>query len=172
MTDETIDHYESDQKERPTFLTVLCVLTWIVSAYTILTVPFNYFFSSQVTASTFQTTINETMTQMAEDSPEAAEMMQGIMMAASDMLSRAIENAGLIATTDLLVAILSAFGAFLMFKLRKQGFWIYVTAKVLSLASIFAFLGVNVLTIGVVSFAGFIGLIMIVLYGINRKHMS
>ncbi len=35
MTDETIDHYESDDNARPTFLTVLCVLTWIVSGYTV-----------------------------------------------------------------------------------------------------------------------------------------
>lgn len=172
MTEETIDHYESPNQSRPTFLTVLCVLTWIVSAYTILTVPFNYFSSSDVTASTLQTTINDAMAQVAEDSPEAAEMMEGFMMAASDVISSAIDNAGWIATMDLLVAILSAFGAFLMFKLRKMGFWIYVGAKVLSLVSILAFLGVNVLTMGVVSIAGFVGLIMAILYAVNRKHMS
>ncbi|MCZ4407405.1 hypothetical protein O3Q51_01190 [Cryomorphaceae bacterium 1068] len=172
MTDETIDQYETNVEARPTFLTVLCVLTWIVSGYTVLTVPFNYFFSSDVTASTLQTTINDAMSQMAEDTPEAAEMMQGFMMAASDTISSAIDNAGLIATTDLLVAILSAFGAFLMFKLRKSGFWIYVLAKVLGLASILVLLGVNILTMGVVSIAGFVGLIMVILYGINRKHMS
>ncbi|MFT7346567.1 MAG: hypothetical protein ACI9CP_001019, partial [Cryomorphaceae bacterium] len=67
---------------------------------------------------------------------------------------------------------LSAFGAFMMFKLRKTGFWVYVLAKVLGLIAVLAFLGVNVLTIIVVSFAGFIGLIMAILYAVNRKHMS
>jgi len=172
MTDETIDHFENSTRVRPTFLTVLCVLTWIVSGYTVITVPFNYFFSSDVSASTLQTTMNDAMSQMAEDSPEAAEMMEGFMMAASETISKAIENAGWIAGTDLLVAILSAFGAFLMFKLRKTGFWIYVLAKVLGLISVLAFLGVNFLTMGIVSIAGFVGLIMVIMYGINRKHMS
>ncbi|HKK39187.1 MAG TPA: hypothetical protein VJ949_07205 [Cryomorphaceae bacterium] len=172
MTEETIDHYESPRQTRPTLLTVLCVLTWVVSGYTILTVPFNYFFSSEVTASTFQETINDAMAEMAEDSPEAAEMMEGFMMAASSTVSNAIDNAGWIALTDLLVALLSAFGAYLMFKLRKSGFWIYVVAKVLGLISVFAFLGVNLLTAAGVSFAGFIGLILIILYGVNLKHMS
>ncbi|HKL40233.1 MAG TPA: hypothetical protein VJ894_06115, partial [Cryomorphaceae bacterium] len=94
MTEETIDHYESPRQTRPTLLTVLCVLTWVVSGYTILTVPFNYFFSSEVTASTFQETINDAMAEMAEDSPEAAEMMEGFMMAASSTVSNAIDNAG------------------------------------------------------------------------------
>jgi hypothetical protein len=143
-----------------------------MSAYTILTVPFNYYFSSDVTASTLQTTINDAMAQMAEDSPEAAEMMEGFMMAASDIISKAIDNAGWIASSDLLVALLSAFGAFLMFKLRKMGFWVYVGAKVLGLVSILAFLGVNVLTMGVASIAGFIGLIMAILYAVNLKRMS
>jgi len=172
MTEQAIDHFESEKQERPAFLTVLCVLTWIMSGYIILTVPFNYFFSTDVSASTLQTTINDAMSQMAEDSPEAAEMMEGFMMAASETISKAIDNAGWIAGTDLLVAILSAIGAFLMFKLRKTGFWIYVLAKVLGLISILAFLGVNILTMGVVSIAGFVGLIMVIMYGINRKHMS
>jgi hypothetical protein len=59
-----------------------------------------------------------------------------------------------------------------MFKLRKQGFWVYVFAKVLGLASILVLLGVNILTMGVASIAGFVGLIIVILYAINRKHMS
>ncbi|MFT6996282.1 MAG: hypothetical protein ACJAQ4_000021 [Cryomorphaceae bacterium] len=172
MTEETIDHYESPNQSRPAFLTVLCALTWIVSAWVLMTVPFNYFFSSGESASTIQTALNDAMSQIGEDDAEVAEMLEGVMLATTDTVSSARDNAGLIATTDLLVALLSAFGAFMMFKLRKTGFWVYVLAKVLGLISVLAFLGVNVLTIVVVSFAGFIGLIMAILYAVNRKHMS
>ncbi|MFT6353173.1 MAG: hypothetical protein ACI83L_001900 [Cryomorphaceae bacterium] len=137
-----------------------------------MTVPFNHFSSSEESASTIQSALNDAMSQIAEDSPETAEMLEGVMLATTDTVSSAMDNAGLIATTDLLVALLSAFGAFLMFKLRKTGFWVYVLAKVLGLIAVLAFLGVNVLTIIVVSFAGFIGLIMAILYAVNRKHMS
>ncbi|MFT6174123.1 MAG: hypothetical protein ACJAZC_001784 [Cryomorphaceae bacterium] len=137
-----------------------------------MTVPFNHLSSSEESASTIESALNDAMSQIAEDSPETAEMLEGVMLATTDTVSSAMDNAGLIATTDLLVALLSAFGAFLMFKLRKTGFWVYVLAKVLGLIAVLAFLGVNVLTIIVVSFAGFIGLIMAILYAVNRKHMS
>lgn len=172
MTEETIDHYEGPNQSRPAFLTVLCVLTWIVSAWVLMTVPFNHLSSSEESASTIESALNDAMSQIAEDSPETAEMLEGVMLATTDTVSSAMDNAGLIATTDLLVALLSAFGAFLMFKLRKTGFWVYVLAKVLGLIAVLAFLGVNVLTIIFVSFAGFIGLIMAILYAVNRKHMS
>jgi hypothetical protein len=172
MTEQAIDHFESENQKRPAFLTILCVLTWIVSAWVIMSVPFNYYFSSHETASTFQSSINDAMSQMAETDPESAEMVEGFMMDLSDMLSNGIKNAAWIAITDLLVAILSAFGAFLMFKLRKPGFWIYVLAKVGGIASVLAFLGVNIVTMGAASLAGFVGLIMVIMYGINRKYMS
>ncbi|MGB6036363.1 MAG: hypothetical protein WBG42_08840 [Cryomorphaceae bacterium] len=172
MTEQAIDQFDSEKQERPAFLTVLCVLTWIVSAWVIMSVPFNYYFSSHETASTFQSSINDAMSQMAEADAESAKMVEGFMMAASDMISNGIKNAGWIAITDLLVAILSALGAFLMFKLRKPGFWLYVVAKVVGVASVLAFLGVNIVTMGAASLAGFVGLIMVIMYGVNRKYMS
>jgi TctA family transporter len=108
---------------------------------------------------------------MAEEDPDAAKMMEGFMKSASDMVSKAIENAGWIASFELIVALLSAFGAFLMFRLRKTGFWIYLVAKVLGILTILLFMGVNILTVSIASFALFVGLIMIVLYAVNLKHM-
>jgi len=172
MTEETIDHYESPHQTRPTFLTVLCVFTWVFSGYTILTVPFEYFLASEVDVSSTRNDLNDMMAEIAEDDPKIAEMLEGFIRGASQMISNGIENAGWIATMGVLVAILSAFGAFLMFKLRKLGFWVYVIAKILGLISILAFLGVNIFTLAYLSFAGFIGLILIILYGVNLKHMS
>jgi len=172
MTEETIDHYAKPQPSRPAFLVVLCVLTWIVSAWVLVTAPFNYFFSNSQSASTLQTTLNDAMMEIAEEDPNTAQMLEGFMTSVSETVSKQIEFAGWIALTDILVAILSAQGAFFMFKLRKTGFLIYVGAKILSLISILAFVGVNLLTMGMVTIGGFVGLIMVVLYAVNRKHMS
>lgn len=172
MTEETIDHYAKPQPSRPAFLVVLCVLTWIVSAWVLVTAPFNYFFSNSESASTLQTTLNDAMMEIAEEDPNTAQMLEGFMTSVSETVSKQIEFAGWIALTDILVAILSALGAFFMFKLRKTGFLIYVGAKILSLISILAFVGVNILTMGMVTIGGFVGLIMVVLYAVNRKHMS
>lgn len=172
MTEETIDHYPSHSQKRPAFLVVLCVLTWIVSAFTLLMSPINYFFSSQAESSTFQSLMNEMMMEIARESPEAADMMEGVMMAATEMMTNSIENAGLIVFSAVLVALLSAFGAYRMFQLKKQGFWIYITAKGIGLITPIIFLGANILVFLGLAFSAFIGLIMVVLYAVNLKRMS
>lgn len=172
MTEESIDYDPTSEDKRPTFITVLCILTWVVSAYYVFTVPFEYFFSSGMDADTLQSTINDMMSSMADEDPEAAKVMEGFMRAASDMVAKSIENAGWIASFEILVALLSALGAYMMFNLRKQGFWLYVFAKVLGILTILIFMGVNILTASVASFALFVGLIMVALYAINLKHMS
>lgn len=172
MAEEIIDQYQAPNHKRPALLSVMCVLTWIVSAYILLTVPFNYFFSTEVNSTAIQSIMNEAMASMAEEDPEIAKMMEGFMLAASNVISNALDNAGWIATTDVLVALLSAFGAYLMFSMKKMGFWLYLGAKVASLISVLAFLGINVLTIGIVSIAAFIGAIVVVLYAVNLKRME
>lgn len=171
MSEETVDHPESTQKKRPTLLMVLCILTWVVSAYYVLTVPFEYFFSSEMDPETFQSTINDTMSEMADQDPEVAKMMEKFMKAASQTVSKSIENAGWIAAGEIIVALLSALGAFMMFNLRKIGFWIYVVAKILGILSVLLFMGTNVLTASLASFALFVSLIMVVLYAVNLKRM-
>jgi len=171
MNEESIDYDGKTESKRPTLLTVLCILTWVVSAYYIFTVPFEYFFSSGMDPGQLQSTINDAMTSMAEEDPEAAEFMEGFMKAASDMIAKSLENAGWIASFEILVTLLSAFGAYLMFSLRKSGFWIYTFAKVLGILTVLIFMGVNILTVSVASFALFVGLIMIALYAVNLKHM-
>jgi hypothetical protein len=170
MTDQTVDQIPA-QKKRPTLLTVLCILTWVVSAYYIITTPFDYFFSDSIDQSTVQQMFTEMMEQMDQESPEAAEMMEGIMKSAAQMLLIAFDNAGWLALFAIIVAGLSAFGAYLMWNLRKTGFYVYVAAKIIGLIVPLVFLGVNLITMAVVAFGLFIGLIFIVLYAVNLKHM-
>ena len=172
MSEETVDYIDESAAKRPTFLTVLCILTWVVATYYVLTVPFSYFFSSAVDQSTFQTMMNEAMSSMDEQDPAAAEMVEGFMSAASETVSKQLENAGWIALTEMITALLSAFGAFLMWKLRKTGFWIYMMAKIIGLLSIALFLGVNMLTVMAMSFVFFIGLIFVIMYAVNLKYMT
>ena len=115
---------------------------------------------------------NDAMLEMGENDPDVAELFEPFMDTFAAVVSNSIENAGMIFTTDMLIAVLSAFGAFFMFRLKKQGFWIYLSAKVASLISVFIFIGVNVASVIWASFGGFIGLIVIALYAINLKRMK
>lgn len=171
MSEETIDYGEAKSKQRPTLLLVLCILTWVVSAYYLFTVPIEYFLSGGVDGAEAQSTINEMMEEMADEDPEIARMMEGFMRSASQTVSKSIENAGWIAAMQLLVALLSALGAYFMFNLRKIGFWVYLLAKVIGILYLFIFIGINMLTAAWASMALFVSLIMIVLYAINLKRM-
>ena len=172
MKDETIDNWEPEVNARPSLLTELCIFTWLVSAYTLFTAPVSYFFTSSMESEQTMTEFNDAMAEMGEDDPEVAKFFEPFMDTFATVASNSLENAGMIFATDMLIAILSAFGAFFMFRLKKQGFWIYLSAKVVSLLSVFVFIGVNVASVMWVSFGSFIGLIVVALYAINLKHMN
>jgi len=172
MNDDTIDSWEPEGKNRPSFLTVLCIFTWLVSALTLITAPSSYFVSSDFNSSESTSTYNEMMMQISEDDAEMAKFFEPFISAFASVATNSIKNAGAILGTDILTALLSAIGAFFMFKLRKQGFWIYLGAKVLSLASVFLFLGVNIATVSIVAFSGFVGLIFVAFYAMNLKFMA
>jgi hypothetical protein len=172
MNDEAIDAPNSIESRRPTLLTVLCILTWLVSAYTFFSAPFGYFMSSGLDEQELNSSFADIMNEMAEEDPKVARMIEPYLVQIGEFVSRVAQNSGKITLTDMFTALLSAFGAFLMFRLRKMGFWIYLGAKVISLISILIFAGVNFFTIGVVVLSGFISLIVAVLYMINLKHMA
>jgi len=171
MNDETIDYTESQQEVRPTLLTVMCVLTWVYGAYVLLTAPFNFFIAGDAESQNMSAYVNEVFSQALEEDPEGGEMMETLASAMNETLTNTFENVAWLATSDILGALLSSLGAFMMFRLKKRGFWIYVGTKVLGIILLLTFLGTNILTYIVVAFVIFFDLILSVLYAVNLRYM-
>ena len=69
--------------------------------------------------------------------------------------------------------ILTLAGGILMFRLRKSGFWVYIAGTVLLVATPVIIFGVgNMFSLGITFMLGIVGILFIVLYSLNLKHLS
>lgn len=172
MENEIVDRSAIAESKRPTFLTVLCIITFAVSAYYLFDGVLTIFVSKSFDTSQWDM-ISEQMEEALEGAePGAAQMVETVMEAVSETTVRAINNATTLGLITFFVALLSAYGAYLMFNLRKIGFTIYTAAKIVGIVVPLIILGVNFLTIILYSIAAVIGLIFIILYAVNRKYMT
>ena len=137
---ETLDN-TPQTNQRPTFLTVLCILSFIAAGISILALLLG-----TVVAGAAQSVVNE-----AENAGAEVDSAMGSIW-------------GLIIVSTLLV-VASLVGVIKMWKLQKQGFYIYAGASVVNIIAGAMMGGFS--AIGVVVAVAFIAM-----YGANLKHMS
>src|SRR5687768_819054 len=104
---------------RPQFLSVLCILTWISCGLLLITTLWGVF-NKPTPEEQF-----EQVEQMREVSPEAAEKME----AAFEAQNNSNQTVGL--ALNLVAIALSAFGASMMWQLKRNGFYVYVAGEVI-----------------------------------------
>ncbi|WP_255069779.1 hypothetical protein [Lacihabitans sp. LS3-19] len=154
---------------RPTFLTVLCVLTFLGSAFGIYSAITNYTAAGMATGIT-QDALEEAKDQMDEAAKDekSAELVGKIMDSVSaDISEDKIKNN---AIASGIANLLTLVGAILMWGLDKKGFYLYV------LGVIVAVVAPLMIYDGFLGFIGsgmiaFMGIIFSVLYFLNVKHM-
>ncbi|WP_367916313.1 hypothetical protein [Leadbetterella sp. DM7] len=150
---------------RPTFLTVLCILTFIGSGSSIYSGITNYS-SPDVSYGL----VNERFDKVEEElgNQEGTEAISELLQSARESITpEKIKNNGM-ATS--LTSIITLIGAILMWGLRKTGFYVYVTGAIAAvIAPISIFGGFT----GAVASAGaaIAGILFIILYGLNLKHL-
>ena len=163
MTDMTMD-----APKRPTMLTVICILSFIGGAIGLwggYANAFTDFPQERVEESKVQ--LQEMIDQLGSDHPMIGMLEQGIAMNEKNL-----EHAKPIGYSNLVLSIISIAGVWLMWKLKKSGFWLYLVASIGGLISTFYFLGgdglfANLTTI----FTTVITVLFIILFAVNLKHM-
>lgn len=167
MTDFEIEQ----PKERPTFLTVLCVLSWITAIWTSI--------SALISILTKQSSIDNLMLSRdmvenagAEIEEEGISFLSAIMNGSLEAIQDQIDNFMLINTSNLVLYVAQILAVYFMFKLQKKGFWLYTFVQALLLIMPFVYMTVNsVMILGTV-FTAFITLAFIIMYATNLKHMK
>jgi hypothetical protein len=156
-------------KKRPTFLTVLCILTFIFStlisgfyAYQYVTFDKTYPEKSAQTAE-----LMENLEDAGQDSGFVYKSLENEMI----RLEKTSENLEAISFANILFALLSFFGAFLMFKLKKTGFYIYTGSNLFWMLVPIALIGMEAGMMNIAFGIGFT-ILFIILYGVNLKHME
>lgn len=171
---------ESTQPSRPTFLTVLCILTFLGSGYSLISNIGGYM-SAGVSAKTMKVVSSEmksttdSLATAADSTGKAKsnagqEFAESIVNSMSSMFTE--ENLKNSALIGIAAAALCLIGAILMWMLKKNGFYAYLAGTLLGIAGPIAVFGAgNFIAIIGTMIGGFIGLIFVVLYGVNLKHM-
>lgn len=172
-----IDSFNAEQAaapQRPQFLTVLCILSWIACGF---------IFLSTVSNVLFQKSPEEQMEQiekMREVSPEAADQMEAALEAQNDSTMKVVNTA-----ITLVSCGLSFFGVLMMWQLRRKGLYLYIVGELLPYLG-FVFGGAKAMS-AVGAMAGMSGGAMLgiiigvmalfdgvffAMYGANAKHMT
>jgi len=158
------------QKKRPTFITVLCILSLIGSGGFGLLQPLYQYV-------TFDKTYPEKIAQIEEgiEKMEDAGMDSGFFydMAVNGLiaLEKTAENLVPMTAANILFALFSLLGVFLMFKLKKNGFYLYSVVNLFWMLVPIYFIGIEMGMMTLV-FAGSITVLFVILYAVNLKHME
>lgn len=162
--------FAPEARQRPTLLTILCILSFLFGAYGLYS-GFSTAFTDKPRQDLEESKV-ELEKQMSQVQGPGAEMAQSMMDQAMAMAEKQVENATPIGISGILLSALSLLGVWMMWNLRKTGFWLYLVATIAGLIVPIVFLGASLMTFLGVGFMGVIALIFIVLYAVNLKHMS
>lgn len=156
---------DTSPKQRPTLLTVLCILTFIGSGLNVLSnlmgmimSPLKSFFDPAM----FEMALQEVDDMYARKFVEQA----------FEMAQKALDHVLEISLANFVLYAASLTGAILMFQLKKIGFYIYATAQILLLFVTPVFLGFNLFVNMGILFGGVFALLFIGLYAINLKKLN
>ena len=125
-----------DAPKRPTLLTVICILSFLGGSYGLWEGYKSAFTDApQRDLEEAKVKIQESLDQMGADNP-----MAGMMDEMMEVAEKTVENATTLGYSNIVFSLLSLAGVWLMWNLKKTGFWLYLVASVGSLAVMFSVL--------------------------------
>ncbi len=160
-----LENQEASNKNRPTFITVLAILSWIFVGLGLIGV----LTTATKSAEEMDNEIANTIAQI-EISPIAATPYF------DDYVRFAEQSSGVTKTMNifnLIVLLVEGLGVYMIFQLKKTGYWIYTASNLLFISLPFIFLPTsNLFTVMTAGLYIFIALLFQILYGVNLKHLK
>jgi hypothetical protein len=164
--------------KRPTFLTVLCILSFIGCGFGIFSGISGYFTNKAAAKAGMGAEVSQQINTAMDEAMANSEMSES-ERAMAEKLTSAFSSEGLnfdnLATSSLVVGIMSIVclaGVFLMWQLKRMGFFIYVVGQVVSVAAPFIWSsGLGAFGDLFAMLGAIFPVIFILLYALNLKHM-
>lgn len=159
--------------QRPVFLKVLCMLTFIGSGYGIINSAVTYFKAdtiSKVFADAKAEMNNDLAKRKNKGKPEKINFINNIMTQASEISTP--ENLRKTAIGNFATSVLCLAGAGLMWHLRRAGFYLYTLGTVIGIILPFYMFGSNFVTNLSAGVVGFFGILFVIFYAMNLKSMK
>jgi hypothetical protein len=172
---KSLYEFETEPAERPSFLTWLCILTFIGSGWALISCVWTYtmagktniVFQENVQVKNDSTLRNDTANFRRQE--KASPLERKLQASFSKIVN--VENMHKAAIGGFIASLLTLAGAVLMWNLKRKGFYIYILGVALGIAIPFYLYGNDLIAVGAASFANFFGLVFIALYALNLKSM-
>ena len=153
------------RKKIPSMLNTLTILTFIGSGFSLLGSIISLVSLPQMREKVKEGMKNAKM--FGEQPADEADMLEVITEGVNIML----DNGEALYTVAITTAILCIFGAILMRKLKKSGFFIYTSACILNVVFPLTLVGFGLFGLGIL-IGGLVSILFIILYSVNLKEMT
>ena len=161
------DDFQSMKEKRGPFLLTLCILSWIMIGFSLISTLFTYLGGVEK----LEDSVSIMEDQMSEIS-QASSFGGAMMESALEMLEKTIENFSAINISTMLALLIGGLGVYMMFNLKKMGFGLYVLYCIAIPAVSIAFLGSSQAVMMSIGINAFISIAFIIMYGVNLKRMT
>ncbi len=158
------------ENERPTFLTVLCILTWVGSGFVLMSQLFSLAMAPMIKATSgfAQAGMEEAMDEVAAEAPGLAPFFQKWMGGSLQTMEHLTE----LVLIRLIGTIFVLIGAILMWKLKKTGFFLFVGGKLIIIVGVLVILGGTGFAFLSIAFSLIVAIAFVIMYGVNLKYMD
>jgi hypothetical protein len=153
--------------KRTTFITVLCILTFLGSAYGIFAGLLAYSKGPQISRANKEQRakqVSKTGTTKRSEFDKKMDSEIAMFMDAEKIKQNAVAS--------IFANAITFIGAFLMFRMNSKGFWVYVLGTVGGVVAPLVIFGQNSLANIFAYGSGFVGLIFIIMYAFNLRDMK
>ncbi len=157
--------FENGPKKRPVFLLVLCILTFCYSGFSLFSSIYSYFTAAQTAVE-----MEKAKAAMNASGDAGSKKFAKVFDSMTSFMTEG--NMRHMAIGAILTSLLCLAGAFLMFRLNKKGFILYIAGTIVGIAVPFLVMGSNIMGMVSTVFAGVIGLAFCIMYGVNLKEMK
>ncbi len=162
---------QQNKRQCPTFLMVLCILTFIGSGWGVISHLYSVFVAGVLNDGNVQMEYYQSMMNEMEGE-SLSSFWSDFLTSSMEVAQIALVHAREIAIMQLVLSIISLLGAVLMFRLRRIGFYFYVAAQILMLFVLPYFGGFSSVVVIRLMGSAFVSLVFIVMYAVNVKYMD
>lgn len=150
-------------------LTVLCIVSTIMGVWNIAGGISNAF-TGNAERELSQARI-QLENSVSELNKAGAKSVAGIMESALVMAERTAQQAKPLGYSTMAIAVVGLVGVWFMWRLRRIGFWVYVSACVVGLVVPVVLIGGGIVSMMAVGFSSLFVVVFIVLYATQLKYM-
>ena len=158
------------KQDRPVFLTILCIISFVVLGFTIFKNIISFIFGKFGSSfyNLIQNNLENSLNQINATNPAAASFVEKIF----ESILKLIDALPLLATMTIVLSVVALAGVIMMWSLLKNGFYVYAGAKIILIFVPMMLIGINFLSMLMAMTSLFVAAIFITLYALNLKAMK